>query len=75
MFALVLLLVRHGQLTVSTAAAACLAVLLLSNRSQQAATSLAQTTEHSRYVEDFMALRAWGERLPDPAGVDVAPRP
>ena len=63
----VLYLVRRGDLTLGSAATACVAVLLLANRSQQAATSLAQTMEHGLHLEEFVELRDLTERVrPDP---------
>ncbi len=72
-FLLVLLLVRRGDLTLGAAATACVAVLMLANRAQQAASSLAQTTEHALYVEDFLTLRAWSRRLRPAPTVEVEP--
>lgn len=69
----VLVFVRRGDMTLGSAATACVAVLLLANRSQQTATHLAQTVEHGLYLEDFDRLRAWADRLPSPRAVDVAP--
>ncbi|HVX44320.1 MAG TPA: ABC transporter ATP-binding protein [Mycobacteriales bacterium] len=71
--AVVLLFVRHGHMTLGSAATACVAVLLLANRSQQIATNLAQTVEHGLYLEDFHVLRELAERLPTPRPVDIAP--
>lgn len=70
----VLFFVRRGDLTLGSAATACVAVLLLANRSQQAATSLAQTREHGLYLDEFAGLRDWADRLDEPGGqVEVAP--
>ncbi|MET9020674.1 ABC transporter ATP-binding protein [Actinopolymorpha sp. NPDC004070] len=54
---LVLQFVRRGDLTLGTAATACVAVLLLVNRTQQAATNLAQTLEHGLHLQEFVELR------------------
>jgi ATP-binding cassette subfamily B protein len=55
--ALVLLLVRHGELQIQAAATASVAILLLANRSQAAVTSLAQMMEQKLYVDEFVELR------------------
>jgi ATP-binding cassette subfamily B protein len=55
--ALVLLLVRHGEMPIQAAATASVAILLLANRSQAAVTSLAQMMEQKLYVDEFVELR------------------
>lgn len=67
---LVWLLVQRGELSLVSAATASVAVLLLANRSQQAASSLAQTLEHGLYLEEFFALR---EHAGEPARPPSAP--
>jgi ATP-binding cassette subfamily B protein len=71
--AVVLIFVRHGHLTLGSAATACIAVLLLANRSQQVATNLAQTVEHGLYLEDFHALRESADQLPTSRPIEVPP--
>ncbi|GAB3422290.1 ABC transporter ATP-binding protein [Flindersiella endophytica] len=51
--------VRQGGISLGSAIAACVAILMLANRCQQAAVSLASATEHSLYLEDFQRLRHW----------------
>jgi ATP-binding cassette, subfamily B, bacterial len=60
---MVLYFVRRGDLTLGSAATACVAVLLLANRSQQAASRLAQTMEHGLHVAEFVELRDWADRI------------
>ena len=69
----VLYFVRRGDLTLGSAATACVAVLLLANRSQQAATRLAQTMEHGLHVAEFVELRDWAERMQPERPVTVEP--
>ncbi|MBM7784899.1 ABC transporter ATP-binding protein [Tenggerimyces flavus] len=69
-FAVLLLLIQLGRLDVEAAAAACVAVVLLANRAQQAASHLAATMEHAHYLEEFMQL---GGHQPDAAPASVAP--
>lgn len=70
---LVLVLVHNGNLSITAAATACVAILLLANRSQQAITSLANLMEHKLYVEDYAELRATGSRLRETRCATVAP--
>ncbi|WP_020578097.1 ABC transporter ATP-binding protein [Actinopolymorpha alba] len=70
---LVYFFVRRGDLTLGSAATGCVAVLLLANRSQQAATSLAQTMEHGLYLEEFVGLRAAAEQARPHRTVEVKP--
>ena len=72
-FAIVFALVRGGQLSVASAATASLAVLLLANRGQVAATNLAQMSEQSRYVDDLLALQDWAGSLRPGTPIDVEP--
>jgi ATP-binding cassette subfamily B protein len=72
-FVIILLLVGHDAMSLTAAAAACVAVLLLANRCQQAATSAAQLVEHSHYVGEFLELGDWAHRLPSPEEVSVQP--
>ncbi|MEQ4208587.1 ABC transporter ATP-binding protein [Actinopolymorpha sp. B9G3] len=69
----VLWFVRRGDLGLGSAATACVAVLLLANRSQQAASSLAQTLEHGRYLEDFARVSARADEVRPLAPVEVPP--
>lgn len=64
--------VERGGLDIESAAAACVAILLLANRCQQAAVSLASMTEHGLYLEDFRALRNWRTDI-EPEPHDVTP--
>lgn len=72
-FAVIYLLMRHGDLTLGSAATAAAAVLLLANRAQQVASNMGQLIEQGRYVEDLLELRAWGEQLRPATPVKVAP--
>lgn len=72
-FVIILLLVGRDAMTLTGAAAACVAVLLLANRCQQAATSAAQLVEQSRYVQEFLDLGTWSQTLPMPRTIDVPP--
>ncbi|WP_349694037.1 ABC transporter ATP-binding protein [Actinopolymorpha sp. B11F2] len=69
----VLYFVRRGDLSLGSAATACVAVLLLANRSQQAATSLAQTMEHGLLLEEFVQLRDWAQRTQPERSAEVEP--
>ncbi|MGI8867999.1 MAG: ABC transporter ATP-binding protein [Mycobacteriales bacterium] len=72
-FALVIVLVEGGSLRASTAPAALIAVLLLSNRAQSSVTSLTQANEHGRYVGDFLELADLAGTLPEPQTIHVEP--
>ena len=72
-FALMLFLVGRGVLSLGSAAAACAVVLLLANRAQQAATSLAQVTENGLYLHDLLGLRDWARRSQPQPAADVGP--
>ena len=69
----VLWFVQRGDLTLGAAATAAVAVLLLANRSQLAATQLAQVLEHGKYFNDFVELRDWVQELQPQHAVDVHP--
>ncbi len=69
----VLWFVQRGDLTLGAAATAAVAVLLLANRSQLAATQLAQVLEHGKYFNDFVELRDWVRELQPQHAVDVHP--
>lgn len=70
---LVWVLVQRDQITLVSGATASVAVLLLANRSQQAASSLAQTLEHGLYLEEFIALRELSGPKPAPPNASPAP--
>lgn len=72
-FVIILLLVGHDVMSLAGAAAACVAVLLLANRCQQAATSAAQLVEQSHYVREFLDLGAWAMKLPAPTVIGIEP--
>lgn len=69
----VLWFVRNGDLTLGAAATAAVAVLLLANRSQLAATQLAHVLEHGKYFNDFVELRDWVGGLRSQPAVDTRP--
>lgn len=64
---------QRGDLTVGAAATAAVAVLLLANRSQLAATQLAHVLEHGKYFNDFVELRDWVAGLRPQPAVDTRP--
>jgi ATP-binding cassette subfamily B protein len=69
----VLWFVQRGDLTLGAAATAAVAVLLLANRSQLAATQLAHVLEHGRYFNDFVELRDWVAGLRTQPALDTRP--
>lgn len=69
----VLWFVRNGDLTLGAAATAAVAVLLLANRSQLAATQLAHVLEHGKYFNDFVELRDWVGGLRSQPAADTRP--
>ena len=70
---LVLILVRHGEMPVEAAATACVAILMLANRSQAAVSNLAQMMEQQLYVEEFIELRALERQLLPQSTIPIAP--
>ncbi|MGH3491067.1 MAG: ABC transporter ATP-binding protein, partial [Actinopolymorphaceae bacterium] len=68
-----LLLLDHGVFDLGAAATACVAVLLLANRCQQAASSLAQVVEQGLYLDDLLSLREWTRSVRPTSRVEVAP--
>jgi ATP-binding cassette subfamily B protein len=72
-FAIVYELVRHGGMSIASAATAAAAVLLLANRSQQVATNLGQMTEQGLYVDELLEFRRWAQRVRPSAPVAVEP--
>jgi ATP-binding cassette, subfamily B, bacterial len=61
------------EYSTSGAATACVAVLLLANRCQHAASSLAQVVEQGLYLDDLLSLREWSRSVRPKSRVAVAP--
>ncbi len=72
-FAAVFALVSRGTLSIGAAATASVAVLLLANRGQQAATNLAQMLEQGLYVDDLLELRELASAVDATPVVSVRP--